>query len=115
MFRFTIRDVLLVMAIVGLAVGWWMDHRMAEYRCNGICNPIEDYADRLNLELHSAKLEMFILKETLIQCLVNQGKPEDEMRELLAKDSVNWSILDERKPYSNPCYPPLKSWFYPWK
>ena len=25
MFRFTIRDVLLVMVIVGLAVGWWVD------------------------------------------------------------------------------------------
>jgi len=27
MFRFTIRDVLLVMVIVGLAVGWCIDHR----------------------------------------------------------------------------------------
>ena len=27
MFRFTIRDVLWLMAIVGLAVAWWMDHR----------------------------------------------------------------------------------------
>ena len=27
MFRFTIRDVLLVMVIVGLATGWWMEHR----------------------------------------------------------------------------------------
>jgi len=26
-FRFTIRDVLWLMAIVGLAVAWWMDHR----------------------------------------------------------------------------------------
>ena len=27
MFRFTIRDVLLVMALTGLALGWWIDHR----------------------------------------------------------------------------------------
>ena len=27
MFRFTIRDVLLLMVIVGLGVGWWIDHR----------------------------------------------------------------------------------------
>jgi hypothetical protein len=27
MFRFTNRDVLLTMAIVGLSVGWWLDHR----------------------------------------------------------------------------------------
>ena len=32
MFRFTIRDVLLVMVIVGLVVGWWVDHRRAAAR-----------------------------------------------------------------------------------
>ena len=26
MFRFTIRDVLWLMVVVGLAVGWWLDH-----------------------------------------------------------------------------------------
>jgi hypothetical protein len=26
MFHFTIRDALLVMVIIGLAVGWWIDH-----------------------------------------------------------------------------------------
>jgi hypothetical protein len=31
MFRFTIRDLLLVMVIVGLAVGWWIDRgRLSE-------------------------------------------------------------------------------------
>ena len=31
MFRFTIRDVLLLMVIVALAVAWWADHqRMAK-------------------------------------------------------------------------------------
>jgi hypothetical protein len=27
MFRFTIRDVLRLMVVVGLGVGWWLDHR----------------------------------------------------------------------------------------
>ena len=27
MFRFTIRDVLWLTVLVGLAVGWWVDHR----------------------------------------------------------------------------------------
>jgi hypothetical protein len=27
MFRFTIRDVLWLTVVVGLAVGWWLDHR----------------------------------------------------------------------------------------
>ena len=27
MFRFTIRDVLWLMVVVGLGVGWWLDHR----------------------------------------------------------------------------------------
>lgn len=30
MFRFTIREVLLLTMIVGLAVGWWLDHRRHE-------------------------------------------------------------------------------------
>jgi hypothetical protein len=32
MFRFTIRDVLWLMAIVGLAVGWVIDHRRLDER-----------------------------------------------------------------------------------
>jgi len=32
MFRFTIRDVLLAMVIVGLGVGWWLDHGAGEIR-----------------------------------------------------------------------------------
>jgi hypothetical protein len=30
MFRFTIREILLLTALVGLAVGWWLDHRRLE-------------------------------------------------------------------------------------
>ena len=29
MFRFTIRDVLWLTVVVGLGVGWWIDHRRA--------------------------------------------------------------------------------------
>ncbi len=32
MFRFTIRDVLWLTVVVGLAVGWWMDRRGLEKR-----------------------------------------------------------------------------------
>jgi hypothetical protein len=28
MFRFTIREVLLVTALVGTGIGWWLDHRV---------------------------------------------------------------------------------------
>ena len=27
MFRFTIRDLLWLMVVVGMALGWWLDHR----------------------------------------------------------------------------------------
>ena len=30
MFRFSIRDVLWLTVVVGLAVGWWLDHRRTE-------------------------------------------------------------------------------------
>lgn len=32
MVRYTIRDVLWLMVVVGLGVGWWMDHRRVEFR-----------------------------------------------------------------------------------
>jgi len=32
MFRFSIRDVLWLTVVVGLAVGWWMDHAAADRR-----------------------------------------------------------------------------------
>jgi hypothetical protein len=32
MIRFTIRDVLWLMVVVGLGVGWWLDNRAAESR-----------------------------------------------------------------------------------
>ena len=113
MFRLTLRELLLVTTVAAIGVGWWLDRRGEVYRCNAACNPITDYADRLNMELHRAKLEMSILKEQFVYVLVNQGKPEDEMRKLLADDDVNWAILDESKPYSNPCYP-SRSKFWPW-
>jgi hypothetical protein len=28
MFRFTLRELVLLTAVVGLAVGWWVDHRL---------------------------------------------------------------------------------------
>ena len=31
MFRFTIRDVLWSMVVVGLAIGWWIDHAKARH------------------------------------------------------------------------------------
>jgi hypothetical protein len=32
MFRFTIREVVLVTAIVAIGLGWWLDHGQLEYR-----------------------------------------------------------------------------------
>jgi hypothetical protein len=32
MFRFTIRDVLWLTVVVGLACGWWMEHRQAVFQ-----------------------------------------------------------------------------------
>jgi len=54
--RFTIRDVLLVMVIVGLAVGWWLDHRnLDRYRAawvfhfgNNPTSYIEEWPPTLN-------------------------------------------------------------------
>jgi hypothetical protein len=32
MFRFTIRDLMWLMVVVGLSVGWWIEHRTADAR-----------------------------------------------------------------------------------
>jgi hypothetical protein len=32
MFRFTIRDVLWLMVVVGLACGWWVEHKRAAWQ-----------------------------------------------------------------------------------
>jgi hypothetical protein len=31
MFRFTIRDLLWLMALVGMACGWWLEHRQRKW------------------------------------------------------------------------------------
>jgi len=36
MFRFTIRDLLWLMVVVGLAVGWWIDNKRIEKRLAGM-------------------------------------------------------------------------------
>jgi len=38
MFRFSIRDVLWLMVVVGLAIGWLMDHRDSSYRLRNMAN-----------------------------------------------------------------------------
>jgi hypothetical protein len=35
MFRFTIRDVLWLMMVVGLGIGWWRHHRSWQRWCGG--------------------------------------------------------------------------------
>jgi hypothetical protein len=46
MFRFTIRDVLLVMVIVGLAVGWWVDHQRQDRTIEAIRGWWSDHLER---------------------------------------------------------------------
>jgi hypothetical protein len=41
MFRFTIRDVLWLMVVVGLVFGWWMDHRTQERNYSGLLRASE--------------------------------------------------------------------------
>jgi hypothetical protein len=49
MFRFTIRDVLWLTVVVGLIVGWWIDHRYVV----AAARDDKDWAD-IARDLHSA-------------------------------------------------------------
>jgi len=53
MFRFTIRDVLWLMVVVGLACGWWMDRRqIAALRSQANTSDYRRFMEeRVNLEL----------------------------------------------------------------
>ena len=49
MFRFTIRDVLWLTVVVGLGVGWWMDHRTQERNYSGLLRASEKLWYRIPL------------------------------------------------------------------
>jgi hypothetical protein len=53
--RFTIRDLVLVTAIVALAVGWWLDHRAAEAQRH------KDRHAKLVLSVYLAQMEHLLL------------------------------------------------------
>jgi hypothetical protein len=61
MFRFSIRDVLWLTALVAVATGWWIDHRNSSYRLREAANNEAKLAN-------CAKL----LRET-IECLEAEG------------------------------------------
>jgi hypothetical protein len=50
MFRFTIRDVLLVMVIVGLAIGWGIDRLHSAKREHGWVNRSNALTDAVRME-----------------------------------------------------------------
>jgi hypothetical protein len=44
MFRFTIRDVLWLMVVVGMCVGWWVEHRVGNARHDEQIKAMERHA-----------------------------------------------------------------------
>jgi len=59
MFRFTIRDVLWLTVVVGLAVGWWMEHsrREASIDRQSLTYVIEKAYDRQAREILKRRIE----------------------------------------------------------
>ena len=49
MFRFTIRDVLLVTVTVGLAAGWWVDHQIQKRERIELAELLSDRETMLDL------------------------------------------------------------------
>lgn len=61
-FRFSIREVLLLTAVLALAIAWWLDHRQlseANERLNEVARPMAaayGYSDSVSLQVRALKL-----------------------------------------------------------
>jgi hypothetical protein len=89
MFRFTIRDVLLLTAIVALAVGWWVDHR----HCNHRRQLTLAHAERLRDALVKARRAYFIARDNYYLVMEEQGSTYHPLPQ-----GPDWSIADEPIP-----------------
>jgi hypothetical protein len=77
MFRFTIRDVLWLMVVVGMSVGWWLDHRRAA-------------------EVHLADLKDMLHRDLvldIVEDVISKPKPDLEQLRVYLK-SNRYEVFD---------------------
>jgi hypothetical protein len=80
MFRFTIRDVLLITAVVGLSLGWWMDHLNQHHQNKVLAKwqlAFESLARHLN-NLDGYKITLS-LNDNTVHIVHPDGTQSDEM------------------------------------
>ena len=80
MFRFTIRELVLVTAVVALVLGWCLDHRQATSR-------------RENLELDFAQLKAQLTRQS--QYAWNLTRQRDKLRDQLQEPRDRTASIEE--------------------
>ena len=102
MFRFTIRELVLLTLVVAISVGWWMSQRNHEASFLRLSH----YAQRQRQVLTAAKYEqreMAVKVENLVKALTDSfsGKRPDP-REISTicrvEEPIDWKIQDEPIP-----------------
>jgi len=72
MYRFTIRDVLWLMVVVGLGVGWWLNHRqaaMSRLRVEQLTNVVDRHVEllsKIKTELNNQDRELLIFPNSFV-------------------------------------------------
>jgi hypothetical protein len=93
MFRFTIRDLLWVMVVVALAVGWWLHYRSLDANRQAVIQ----HAEKLRFTLADAKEyceDMEKNVEFALDLRKRPVKPDFSMKSRI----VDWTVLDEPIP-----------------
>ena len=98
MFRFTIRDVLWLTALVALAVGWWLDHREVQRQGEARAAAIRSHAEALQAALRNAQLYQS-LTSTYTGRVVSGGAPGSSYIDYRPiTPDVDWSLADKPLP-----------------
>jgi hypothetical protein len=94
MFRFAIRDVLCLMVVVGMGVGWWLDHRITADTESRLATTLLQSESRLRLEHEKAaraRDEDLAFLEAVLAAFKFADMPEEQ------KQAIRESFSEELK------------------
>jgi hypothetical protein len=90
MFRFTIRDVLAAMLVIGVVIGWWMDRRASHANHAST----RAHAETLKHALSDAKFNEDFQEQTIEQLL--RGEKPDSW--LSMRNTIDWNLTTQPIP-----------------
>jgi len=90
MFRFTIRDVLWLMVVVGLAIGWWVDNRRKSTAYNSLAAERRAWKERSHVLDGLLRDEFFNIQWKHDAPYVEFQYPSRANRQETAKNGLTW-------------------------